>query len=170
MSNWYYRAKWQWLNRQAPERQQHTLHWNQTPCGRFQRGGQPGNDHADWASAPVLLNTTRKKMAKAQRKSYIFWKSGWYQNTFPSLVNQTRWSTRLKAARNPELAEKSLENWFLKIGNFSMANKTIRRGIMFVHLWNVDSSLQKFTWVRNRGGAHRWNVFLKNLQKTKVTI
>lgn len=41
--------------------------------------------------------------------------------------------------------KKSGKLQFLKIGNLSMPNKTIRRGIMFVHLWNVDSLLQKFT-------------------------
>jgi len=40
------------------------------------------------------------------------------------------------------LAEKFGKPQFLKIGNFSMLKKTIRRGIMFVRLWNVDSLLQ----------------------------
>lgn len=56
----------------------------------------------------------------------------------------------------------------LKIGNFSTANKTIRRGIMFVSLRNVDSSLQKFTWMRNRGDVRQWNTFLKSYKKLKL--
>ena len=55
--------------------------------------------------------------------------------------------------------EKSGNLQVLKIGTFSMANKTIRRGTMFVSLWNVDSSPQKFAWMRNCGDVRQWDTF-----------
>lgn len=45
-----------------------------------------------------------------------------------------------KAALNSELevGRKVWKTAVFKIGNISTLNKTIRRGIMFVRLWNVD--------------------------------
>lgn len=124
--------------------------WTVMPDGSFSR----------WPTTDTRARLRRALKGTGRRrreKGASFEKVNGYQNTSPSLVNQSRPWPKAARMRREALAENAWKTAVFKNWQFLRPRETTRRGTMWVRLWNVDGLLPECTWAGTRRDACPWN-------------